>query len=121
MEVYGTNEVKQFCKVYKLPKQNRYSTKFFTLLTYQELIILTPNFQDYVQNAVQEFILSSIGCFIVILSLAHFLMVLSANYAHIRGHDKFTELQDLHDLTSETLTLHDRGGIQNGTYPWQNK
>ena len=48
-------------------------------------------------------------------------MVLSANYAHIRGHDKFTELQDLHDLTSETLTLHDRGGIQDGTYPWQNK
>ena len=33
-------------------------------------------------------------------------MVLSANYAHIRGHDKFTELQDLHDLTSENLTLH---------------
>lgn len=90
MEVYGTNEVKQFCK-------------------------------DYVQNAVQEFILSSIGCFIVILSLAHFLMVLSANYAHIRGHDKFTELQDLHDLTSETLTLHETGrGIQDGTYPWKN-
>ena len=35
-------------------------------------------------------------------------MVLSANYAHIRGHDKFTELQDLHDLTSETLTLTER-------------
>ena len=90
-------------------------------LTALKLIILITNFQDYVQNAVQEFILSSIGCFIVILSLAHFLMVLSANYAHIRGHDKFTELQDLHDLTSETLTLHDRGGIQDGTYPWQNK
>ena len=38
----------------------------------------------------------------------HFLMALSANYAHIRGHDKFSELQDLHDLTSETLTLTER-------------
>jgi hypothetical protein len=75
-----------------------------------------------VQNAVQEFILSSIGCFIVILSLAHFLMVLSANYAHIRGHDKFTELQDLQDIHSETMTLQEAArGIQDGTYPWQNK
>lgn len=91
MEVHGTNEIKQFCK-------------------------------DYVQNAVQEFILSSIGCFIVILSLAHFLMVLSANYAHIRGHDKFTELQDLQDIHSETMTLQEAArGIQDGTYPWQNK
>ena len=49
-------------------------------------------------------------------------MVLSANYAHIRGHDKFTELQDLHDLTSETMTLQEAArGIQDGTYPWQNK
>jgi hypothetical protein len=74
------------------------------------------------------FSLSSIACFIVILSIAHFLMVLSANYAHIRGHDKFTDLQDLHDLTSETLTLqtqhhHDRElngqKLQETPYPWQ--
>jgi len=64
--------------------------------------------KDYVEHATIMFILSTISCFVVIVSLVHFLMALSANYAHIRGHDKFTELQDLHDLTSETLTLTDR-------------
>lgn len=64
--------------------------------------------KDYVEHATVMFILSTIACFVVIISLVHFLMALSANYAHIRGHDKFTELQDLHDLTSETLTLTDR-------------
>ena len=84
------------------------------------MLILLSYFQDYVENAVQDFILSSIGSFIVILSLAHFLMVLSANYAHIRGHDKFSELQDLHDLTSETLTLHEANrGVQEAPYPWK--
>ena len=64
--------------------------------------------KDYVEHATVMFILSTIACFVVIISLVHFLMALSANYAHIRGHDKFSELQDLHDLTSETLTLTDR-------------
>ena len=64
--------------------------------------------KDYVESATVMFILSTIACFIVIISLVHFLMALSANYAHIRGHDKFSELQDLHDLTSETITLTDR-------------
>ncbi len=64
--------------------------------------------KDYVEHATIMFILSTIACFVVIVSLVHFLMALSANYAHIRGHDKFTELQDLHDLTSETLTLTER-------------
>jgi len=63
---------------------------------------------NFVQDATLMFILATVSCFIVILSLVHFLMALSANYAHIRGHDKFTELADLHDLTSETLTLTER-------------
>lgn len=57
------------------------------------------------------FILATIACFIVVMSLVHFLMALAANYAHIRGHDKFTELQDLQDLTSETMTLTDRDTV----------
>ena len=34
-------------------------------------------------------------------------MALSANYAHIRGHDKFTDFVDLHniDMTSESVQL----------------
>lgn len=64
--------------------------------------------KDYVEHAEVMFIMATISCFVVIVSLVHFLMALSANYAHIRGHDKFAELQDLQDLTSETLTLTER-------------
>ena len=38
------------------------------------------------------FLIATAACALVILSLVHFLMALSANYAHIRGHDKFTDL-----------------------------
>ena len=38
------------------------------------------------------FILATVSCTLVVLSLIHFLMALAANYAHIRGHDKFTDL-----------------------------
>merc|ERR1711872_342074 len=59
--------------------------------------------KDYVQRAEVMFILATVSCLLVVMSLVHFLMALSANYAHIRGQDKFTDLQDLHtmDLTSE--------------------
>jgi len=62
---------------------------------------------DFVQRAEVMFIMATVSCTLVILSLVHFLMALSANYAHIRGHDKFTDLQDLHtlDMTSETVNL----------------
>ena len=49
--------------------------------------------KDYVQRAEVMFILSTVACFMVVLSLVHFLMSLSANYAHIKGHDKFTDLK----------------------------
>jgi len=61
--------------------------------------------KDYVEKAELMFILATIACLVVVLSLVHFLMALAANYAHIRGHDKFSDLQDLQDLTSETMTL----------------
>ena len=55
------------------------------------------------------FTLCSVASLVVILSLVHFLMALAANYAHIRGHDKFSELQDLQvDMTSESMMLTDR-------------
>ena len=49
--------------------------------------------KDYVQRAEVMFILATVSCMLVVLSLVHFLMALSANYAHIRGQDKFTDLQ----------------------------
>ena len=78
---------------------------------------------DFVQNAEMMFLMATAACVLVIISLVHFLMALSANYAHIRGHDKFTDLvvsydsgslndshschQDLHnlDVTSESVNL----------------
>ena len=81
---------------------------------------------DFVQNAELMFLMATAACILVIFSLVHFLMALSANYAHIRGHDKFTDLvvsfgnklnqkspsslslfQDLHnlDVTSESVNL----------------
>lgn len=39
----------------------------------------------------------------------HYLMCLAANYAHIRDHEKFQELQDLHYLTdTDTIAGKDR-------------
>ena len=51
--------------------------------------------KDFVEDAEVMFVLATAACVLVIISLVHFLMALSANYAHIRGHDKFTDLQDL--------------------------
>ncbi len=65
--------------------------------------------KDFVEHATVMFILATLSCFLVILSLVHFLMALSANYAHIRGHDKFSELHDLQqDMTSESMMLTER-------------
>ena len=65
--------------------------------------------KDFVEHATVMFILATFSALVVILSLVHFLMALAANYAHIRGHDKFSELQDLQvDMTSESMMLTDR-------------
>jgi len=66
--------------------------------------------KDYVQRAEVMFLLATSACILVILSLVQFLMSLAANYAHIRGQDKFTDLQDLQmlDVTSESIALTDR-------------
>ncbi len=64
--------------------------------------------RQYVEHATIMFILATLSCVLVIISLVHFLMALAANYAHIRGHGKFTQLQEMQDLTSETMTLTER-------------
>ena len=64
--------------------------------------------KDYVEDAEVMFLLSTAASVLVIVSLVHFLMALSANHAHIRGQDKFAELRDLHDFASETMTLTER-------------
>ncbi|KAK0080996.1 hypothetical protein PV325_012975 [Microctonus aethiopoides] len=54
--------------------------------------------KDYVEKAETMFILATAASMLVILSLIHYLMCLSANYAHIRDHEKFQELQELQYL-----------------------
>ncbi len=64
--------------------------------------------KDFVEDAKVMFVLATSACLLVIISLVHFLMALSANYVHISCHDKFIELQNLRDLTSETKTLAEK-------------
>ncbi|KAL7290264.1 hypothetical protein TKK_0015966 [Trichogramma kaykai] len=54
--------------------------------------------KDYSEPAILMFILATIATILVLLSLVHFLMCLSANYAHIRDHEKFQELQEMQYL-----------------------
>ncbi|XP_076676526.1 neuronal membrane glycoprotein M6 isoform X1 [Andrena cerasifolii] len=54
--------------------------------------------KDFVEKAEVMFILATVASMLVVLSLIHYLMCLSANYAHIRDHEKFQELQDLQFL-----------------------
>ncbi|XP_066589659.1 neuronal membrane glycoprotein M6-a isoform X2 [Prorops nasuta] len=54
--------------------------------------------KDGVEKAESMFILATGASLLVVLSLIHYLMCLSANYAHIRDHEKFQELQELQYL-----------------------
>lgn len=42
----------------------------------------------------------------------HYLMCLSANYAHIRDHEKFQDLQELKYLQGSDPSIHSRGRYQ---------
>lgn len=89
--------------------------------------------KDYVEKAEVMFILATVSCLLVILSLVrefhliyslflrslliypnlqiHYLMCLSANYAHIRDHEKFQELQEIQylaELDNDVHTSKDR-------------
>lgn len=61
--------------------------------------------KDYVERAEVMFILATVACLLVIISLIHYLMCLSANYAHIRDHEKFQELQELQYLQDPEMSV----------------
>lgn len=65
--------------------------------------------RDYVEKAEVMFILATIAALLVVLSLVHYLMCLSANYAHIRDHEKFQELQELQYLKDDDLDTPQSG------------
>uniref|UniRef100_U5EXZ1 Putative conserved plasma membrane protein n=1 Tax=Corethrella appendiculata TaxID=1370023 RepID=U5EXZ1_9DIPT len=54
--------------------------------------------KDGVEKCEIMFILALLSALLVILSLVHYLMCLAANYAHIRDHEKFQELQEIQNL-----------------------
>jgi len=49
--------------------------------------------KDFVNNAEVMFIIATVGCFVVVISLIHYLVCLAANYAHIKDQEKFVDLQ----------------------------
>ena len=64
--------------------------------------------REFVERAEIMFVLATVSSLIVVLSIVHFLMALSANYAHIRGYDKFTDLKvnnKLYLIIEELRTL----------------
>jgi hypothetical protein len=72
--------------------------------TKQEHLKICDNYQikvfckDTVENAEVMFILGTLAAMLVIFSLIHYMICLSANYAHIRDQEKFQELSDLQHL-----------------------
>lgn len=60
--------------------------------------------KDGVEKCEIMFILATVSCLLIILSLVHYLMCLAANYAHIRDHEKFQELQEIQNLTEMEYT-----------------
>lgn len=54
--------------------------------------------KDAVEQAEIMFILATVACLLIILSLVHYLMCLAANYAHIRDHEKLQEMQEMQYL-----------------------
>ncbi|XP_076274011.1 neuronal membrane glycoprotein M6 isoform X2 [Rhynchophorus ferrugineus] len=59
--------------------------------------------KDYVEKVEIMFILASVSAVLIILSLVHYLMCLSANYAHIRNQEKFLQFQDMQMLGDADL------------------
>ena len=54
--------------------------------------------KDYVESAEVSFILSTVAAFVVSLSIVHYLMCLSSNYAYIRDQEKISDLQEMQYL-----------------------
>ena len=70
--------------------------------------------KDFVEHAEVMFVFATLASLLVIISLVHYLMALSANHAHIRGQEKFNELLDLQDLNSEIMAMN----AEKENYKW---
>lgn len=60
--------------------------------------------KDYVERAEVMFVLALGAAFLVVLSLTHYLMCLSANYAHIKDHEKLQDLQEMQFLQESEMS-----------------
>lgn len=61
---------------------------------------------DFIYNIHVNLAISSVACFLVLLSLVNYLMCLSANYAHIKDQEKFDDLSEMQYLqVSEPGTI----------------
>ncbi|XP_076347879.1 neuronal membrane glycoprotein M6-a-like isoform X2 [Tachypleus tridentatus] len=59
--------------------------------------------KDYVEQATIMYLLATAACVLVVISLVHYLICLSANYAHIKDNEKFQDLQELQYLQDTEL------------------
>ncbi|VVC33946.1 Myelin proteolipid protein PLP [Cinara cedri] len=64
--------------------------------------------RDFVEKSEFMFILGTFGALLILTSLVHYLMCLSANYAHIRDHEKFEEIQELRLLQDTNFSSKER-------------
>ncbi|XP_030377143.1 neuronal membrane glycoprotein M6-b-like [Scaptodrosophila lebanonensis] len=66
--------------------------------------------KDGVESSTSLILLATLATLLIQMSLVHYLICLSANYAHIRDHEKFQELQDIQNLNEleSSATSNDR-------------
>ncbi|CAG0884846.1 unnamed protein product [Cyprideis torosa] len=65
---------------------------------------IKPFCKDYVERIYPLFMISLVAALLVILSLVHYLICLSANYAHIKDNEKFRDLEELQRLNDAEMT-----------------
>ncbi|XP_013790065.2 proteolipid protein DM beta-like, partial [Limulus polyphemus] len=59
--------------------------------------------KDYVEQAAVMYLLATAACVLVIVSLVHYLICLSANYAYVKDNGKFRDLRELQYLQESEL------------------
>lgn len=59
--------------------------------------------RDFVEPAEMMYILATVACLLIVISLVHYLMCLVANYTHIKEHEKYLDFQEIQFLQESEL------------------
>lgn len=96
MLVRGDHDVKLFCKDYVEKAEIMFIIAAAACVLVILSLVIKKNFLSYIKSLI-------ILHFCFFSSQVHYLMCLAANYAHIRDHEKFQELQDLQFLNDPDM------------------